>query len=380
VRSSHAQRQRGPHAALALAVLAVLAFLAGAGTAASAHAGGAQGTNRFGLTPSSEGRPRPYFNLIVSPGHLVHDTAIIANQESRTQRLKISISRGVTATNSGSAYQNTTGTCTGASCWVTGLPPTVTLPPRARKVLTFDVAVPANTTPAQYLTGITAEPADRPSPVKVGSNGQASAKAIIVGQITVGVAVTVGSLSHMKTALTVSPVSAGWIGRTPRLSIPVNNPGQTFARAKGTITCSRGGTHHTYGVIMQTVLPGGSAALPINAPGLDSGSAQCTVHLHDGTGHAIVWSGIVNLPSRTQTKIIHTGDGAYTALPDNTVPPWAIALMAIGTLILAALLALLTLRHRQRRPSTVRLAEETQQPRTRTRLLRAMTAGRLPRN
>jgi hypothetical protein len=327
-----------------VAVLAVLALTAGTG-AAAARTGGAHGTDRFGLTPSSAGRPRSYFNLTAPRGRTVHDTAIITNQENRTERLKISISTGITATNSGSAYRNATGKCAGASCWVTGLPAIITLPPRARRALTFKVTVPAGTTPAQYLIGITAEPAKRPSAVKVGANRQASANAIIIGQVTVGVAVTVGSLSHMRTALTVSAVSAGWIGSTPRLSISVNNPGQTFARARGTISCSRNHKHHTYDVIMETVLPGDSATLPVNAPALNSGSARCTVRLHDQTGHTFLWSGIVDLPSRTKTKIIHTGNGIYAELPDTTVPPWALALMAIGTLILAALLIP---RHRRR--------------------------------
>ncbi|XVQ83261.1 WxL protein peptidoglycan domain-containing protein [Microbispora siamensis] len=344
-----------PHAAADLVALALLALGAGTGTAALAHAGGPLGDgDSFGLTPSSAsaGPARSYFDLTVPPGRTTRDVAIISNDGSRTQRLKITISSGVTATNSGSAYQSVPGKCAGAGCWVTGLPATVTLAPGERRALTFRVHVPADARPAQYLAGITVESALPPSAVRVGSNGKASAKAIIVKQVTTGVAVTVGALSQMKTALAVSAVSGGWIGPTPRLSIPVHNPGQTFARAKGTISCTAGGKTYSYDVIMGTVLPGTSALLPINAKGLNSGSLPCTVRLRTDTGPAAVWSGTVELPPLTQRTFIHTGEGAYTELPDNTVPLWAIALMAIGALVLTALVALLVLQRKQRQRTT----------------------------
>jgi hypothetical protein len=350
--ASPARRQRVPHA-IGLLSIAALA-LAAVGTAVPARAGGGVRGGSFGLTPTltSGGRPRSYFNLTVPPGKTTRDTAIISNTGSRTQRLKITISPGVTAANSGSAYQTAPGGCTGASCWVTGLPTAVTLAPGERRALRFRVAVPADAQSAQYLTGITAESLARSSAVAAGSNGQASAKAIIVKQVTAGVAITVGALTQMKTALAVAPVSAGWIGHTPRLLIPVHNPGQTFVKAKGTISCRVHDRPHSYDVIMQTVLPGTNAVLPINAPGLSGESVPCKVRLREGTGPAALWSGTVTLPSRTQKKIIHTGNGAYTTLPDNTVPPWAIALMVLGALILTALLVLLVLqrKHRQRTP------------------------------
>lgn len=291
---------------------------------------------------------RSYFNLSVPPGKTARETAVISNAVSRTQQLKISISSGVTAANSGSAYQNVPGKCAGASCWVTGLPSAVTLAPGERRALRFRVAVPADALPAQYLTGITAESLARSSAVGVGSNGRSSAKAIIVRQVTVGVAVTVGALAQMKTALAIAPLSAGWVGNIPRLFIPVHNPGQTFAKAHGTVSCRVHGRPHSYDVIMGTVLPGTGAVLPINARGLSGESMPCRVRLREGAGPVAFWSGTVTLPSRSQKKVIHTGNGVYTTLPDNAVPPWAIALMVIGALILMALMVLLVLQRRQR--------------------------------
>jgi hypothetical protein len=326
--------------------LAIIAAVAGMTGPAAARAASVPGPEPFGLTPSptTVGKPRPYFELTVPPGQSAWDTAIISNEGTMTERLKVSTSPGVTAANSGSAFTGFSGRCAGVGCWVTGLPSSVTLPPGARETLAFRVAVPAGTPPAQYLAGITAQPAIRPRAVPVGSNGAASAKAVIVDQVTVGVAITVGSFSQLRTTFVVSAVTAGSVGSTPRMYIHVHNSGQTFVRATGAVSCRVGGWRRSFRVVMETVLPGDGAVLPINAPGLGGGSVPCTVRLHDGTGRAVVWSGIVNVPTAKSTVTIRTGNGVYSALPDDPVPPWAIAVMVIGALGLVTLLTLLVLR------------------------------------
>jgi hypothetical protein len=323
----------------ALALLAAVAIPAGAQAASvSAPAPGP-----FGLipTPTAAGQPRPYFQMTIVPGRSAVDTAIISNEGTRPQRLKVTVSKGVTAANSGSAFEGTTGPCEGTSCWVKGLPGKVTLAPGARKLFAFRVTVPRWTRPGQYLAGITAESAIRPRSVVVGSNGHSQARAIIIDEVTVGVAVTVGDRSRLRTALAISPVSAGWIGSTPRLYIPVHNPGQTFVTATGRITCTSAGRRHSYRVIMSTVLPRGGAVLPVNAPGLVSGPTPCAIRLNDGTGLPVTWSGVVDVPPRTITRTYHPVKGVYVSLPGQTVPPWAIALMVIGGLTLTSLVAVL---------------------------------------
>lgn len=340
--SSQAGRGRGRLAGRSIAALALLAALA---TQAGAQAATLSPpvTGPFGLTPTptAGGQPRPYFQLTLAPGQSTVDTAIISNEGTKPERLKVTVSKGVTAGNSGSAFEGVTGRCRGTSCWVKKLPGTVTLAPGARKMFAFRVTVPRWARPGQYLAGITAESAIRPRSVLVGTNGHAQARAIIIDQVTVGVAVTVGDLSRLRTALAISPVSAGWIGSTPRLNIPVHNPGQTFVRATGTITCTSAGLRHSYRVYMSTVLPRGGAVLPVNAPGLASGPTPCTIRLNDGTGIPVTWSGVVNVPPRVITRTYHPEKGVYVSLPEQTIPPWAIALMVIGGLILTSLLALL---------------------------------------
>ena len=355
--SSHAEHWRWLRASRSLAGLAGLALLAAtAGPAGpvSADTAGSPVTDPFGLIPMATpaGQYRSYFNLTVMPGGSVWDTAIITNEGKQIERLKVTVSKGATATNTATTFVNTTGKCTGTSCWVTGLPHTVTLLPGTRKAMRFRVAVPRQTRPGQYLAGITAQSAVQPGPVRVGSNGHASARAIIIDQVIVGVAVTVGSLARLRTVLKISTVSAGWIGSTPRLYIPVRNAGQTFVRATGEVSCHSGGRPHSYQVVMSTVLPGDSAVVPINARGLSTGPAPCAVRLRDSAGHLVTWSGIVHVPPMIPTKTYHPAKGVFLSMPVRTTPPWAIALTVIGALILTALLALLALTVRRRRHPT----------------------------
>jgi hypothetical protein len=338
---------RGPLAAVTFLAASLTALIGTTPAPAQASPAGAW---PFGLiaTPTPTGTPRPYFNLTIRPGQSATDHAIIANQGRNTERLRVLVSKGVTAANSGSAYETPPGRCSGADCWVSGLPSAVTLPPGGRRLLTFRVQVPRQTPPSQYLTGITATPYARPHPVKVGGRGRSSAKAIIIDQVTVGVAITVGNYSTLRGALKLGPVTAGWIGPTPRLYLPVRNTGQRFERAGGHITCRTGQSHRRYRVIMETVLPGGRAVLPVNARGLTSGSLACTARLTtaDHTTFAS-WSGTVRLLSAVRQKVYHPADGVFVALPSQTMPAWAIALFIVGGLILAAMV-LLVIRTRRK--------------------------------
>jgi len=89
-----------------------------------------------------------------------------------------------------SGYQPARRRCAGPGCWVSGLPSAVTVAPGASKALRFRVRVPRGTRPAQYLSGITAQLSAHRRAVRVG--GRHSARAVIIDQVTVGVAVTIG--------------------------------------------------------------------------------------------------------------------------------------------------------------------------------------------
>jgi hypothetical protein len=331
-------RWRSLAGAVALAALAVIPAL-------PAAAASAVGNGQFGITPAagSNGIVAPYFVMTVAAGRSAKDTAIISNPGTKAVTLKIGRSVGVTAGNGGSSYNPSFGECSGSGCWVTGLPGTVTLPAGTGERQPFVVHVPAGTAPGQYLAGITVESASSRS-VQVGSNGKgATARAVVIDQVTVGVAVNVGSLDQMTTRLQIPSVTGTAIGQLARMNILLRNTGQTFTGARGHVSCTAAGRGYAYTVVAGTVLPHGQAAIPVNAPGFPKGRAvPCTVLLGYGHGLTVRWAGTVTVPAPPATRIYHTGNGAYTVVPvGSSIPPWAIALIIVGVLAVAVMAFLL---------------------------------------
>jgi hypothetical protein len=337
----------------ATALLAAAAAAAATVTAAGpAAAIGPGSTGAFSLTPApaSNGTAPPYFMLNLGDGQSARATAILVNLGSTSEQLRLSKSTGTTAANGGSAFDQSFQHCTGPGCWITGLPGVLTLPADTRDRISFTVDVPARTDPGQYLAGVTAEPARLPRAVPLGSNGHSGARAIIIEQVTVAVAVTVGRLSTLTTRLNIPTVQGGAVGQLHRLEITLDNTGRTFTHGTGTASCVSGGQMHTYAVYADTVLPGGQAVIPVNASALPGGTPiPCTVKIHYGDGKTVTWTGRVVLPSPPQVRIVHTGPGAYSVLPDQGIPAWAIALMVIGACVLAGLVVTL---YRNRRRTT----------------------------
>jgi hypothetical protein len=333
-----------------LAAAAAAAMLATVVPALPAAALGPGGAAAFGLTPapSSDGRVAAYFKVTAAAGHSAAATALLSNLGTQTEVLKLSRSTGVTAASGGSSYTRAFESCADAGCWVTGLPGKVTLAAGSEQQLHFTVRVPAGTPDGEYLAGVTAAPVVRPQPVRVGSDGKATAVAVIIDEVTIGVAVTVGSLSRLTTQLQIPSVRGAAIGPTARLEIALVNTGQTFTGATGSASCTVAGQGHRFAVTAETLLPQGRAVVTVNVPGLPEGvTVPCTVTLGYGKGLTAVWAGPVTVPAPPRQRVVHTGNGVYAVLPPATIPPWAIALLVLGVLVLAAL-AVLLLRTRRR--------------------------------
>jgi hypothetical protein len=344
--------------AAAVAAVAVIAAVSTvtAGPAGRARAAEPTAPGGFTVAPalSASGQPRGYFKLSAAAGHSAMDVVSFGNDSSSTERLRVGVTNGVTATNSGSAYGNLTSRCSGTACWVIGIPKTVTLAPHTSEEIEFEVKVPDGTSAAQYLAGITASPETASRPVKLNSGKNSSTQVVIVPRVVIGVAVTVGKLSAMKVRTTVTGVTAGWVSGLPRLTVDVRNSGQRFTQGSGKLSCASGGSRHSFGLSMDTVLPGTGAGLPVNATGLSQGTWQCSVHLTETGGTTVSWTGKVNVPasSPAKTKRVSSpaGSAAYEA-PSGGIPAWAIGLMVVGGLLLFTLWAMFLRRERNRRLS-----------------------------
>ena len=338
-----------PIAALTAIVLVTCAPLPGAAAAVPTAA------NEFGAAPKPDAAlgPRGYFTFTLQPGATAHDSVVVENGSDTPTALKISASKGATANGSGDAYVGAFAPCSGSACWISGLPATVTLGPHKSRAIPFTVNVPGGTALRQYLAGITVEPVKSSAPVSVGANKTAGARAVIIHQVNVGVAITVGTLSQLRSSVQIVGVTTATIGSTPRLLVEERNTGQTFMHSIGGAVCTADGRRREFRVISSTILPGEEAVLTVNALGLPlGGSAHCVITAGAPGSASAVWKGNVTVPSVKPRKVIHTGPGAYSSLPSSGgTPNWAIALIAVGAavaLLLLALVGMLVFRHRHR--------------------------------
>ena len=296
--------------------------------------------------PGANGQPRGYFTLSAAPGSSTTDVVVIGNPEPVAQRLRVGVTAGMTAANSGSAFSALTARCTGTACWVTGLPQVVTLPPNTKDWVRFQVKVPADVRPAQYLAGIAVTPDVLPRPVRVGSEGHTSSEVLLVSRVVIGVAVTVGKLAALQIRTEITGVTGGWLNGVIRLNVGVRNVGQRFTYGNGTIACSLGSAKYSYRLSMDTVLPEEGAGLAVNGLGMRAGTWRCTARIKDSGGNVPVWTGLVTVASTTPaTRQI--APGVFVAPPSEGIPLWAILLMVLGGLILVSLWAAILLR-RQR--------------------------------
>ena len=299
--------------------------------------------------PLANGTPRSYFELTVPAGTTAADQVLITNNTTATRTLRIDTAKGITAANSGSAFVNEPVHCASTSCWLSGLPSSVTLGPQRSEQIGFRVTIPRGTSSRQYLAGITVEPATPSAPVTVGGNGSATARAVVVSQVTVGVAVTVGNLNGMRTGLAATGLAGGAVGPVARLSAKLRNTGQTFVHGSGTISCAVGPHQAVFPITVSTILPGDTAVVPVNAPGLPLGSqVRCVVSASFGDGQHTAAAFEVAIPSASHPTIIHTGKGVYSTLPGG-IPWWAVALIVLGVVLvvlMASVLVVMARRHR----------------------------------
>ena len=327
-----------------VAAAAGLGALAAAFPVLAAGAIGTGGAESFGLNPAPlpDGRAESYFNLAADRGQSATATVILSDLGHKTEKLKLSPSLGVTAANGGIGYSVASGPCSGPSCWLAGIGRTVTLAPGTREKIPFTVRVPAGTPPASTWRASPRSSPISPKRRMVGQHGKATAKAIIIRQVTVGVAVTVGNLSQMRNRLEIPGVSGQAIGTMPRLNVALRDTGQTFSGGTGQASCTSAGKTHSFRVATNTILPGDQAQIAVNARSLREGTTvPCVVRIHYGNGQTVRWSGMVTLPKAAAARIVHTGPGAYSVIPQNGIPGWAIALMVVGGVAIAGVAVLL---------------------------------------
>lgn len=322
---------------------AVLSVMATAGVPSYAASAPAPAPGPFGLspTPLAGGKARGYFSIDLAAGQAATETLLVYNESPKPEELRLIRALGQTATNSGDSFQSDPSTCRSTGCWLASLPSEIRIAPHRVEEAAFKVSVPAGTPAGQYLAGVTAVSASLPKSVLLGRQGKTSERAIVIDEVTVGVAVTVGPLSKLRTQMRIPAVKGSRLEALPRVEMELANVGQTFSHATGSLACRVGTKSLRYAVTASTILPGQQAVLPINAQSIGfNKTVPCTARMAYGHNQVAIWSGLVRMPSSVQpTKTYHTGNGVYTSLParSNGIPGWAIAVIAIGSLCLVGM-------------------------------------------
>ena len=153
----------GP-AAAATAVAAPIAGLpggartSGALTLAPANPSAANEQRTFGIQPASRTKPdaRSRFTYSATPGAALTDYVAVSNVSSATLTLRLYASDAFNTTDGGFDLLPRTRKPVDAGAWVVLRSHSVTLKPRARAIVPFRLAIPANATPGDHAAGVVA--------------------------------------------------------------------------------------------------------------------------------------------------------------------------------------------------------------------------------
>jgi hypothetical protein len=312
---------------------------AAGGTLGAAAATGGSGCDVVHIGPYvPPGSPASsYFDLTLSRGAAASEALVVANPQPYPCQVRLLPAYGSTAVNGGDSYVPVEGSrCVAASCWLGGLPETVTVPAHGRENVSFPISVPAAARSGQYLAGVIGQPASPPKPARVraGSSQQGVVSATVVARVAIGVAITIpGKLSP---GLRVPDVLLSRTTVPPSLEVVVANDGNTWIHPAGRLVVELKPRSATVPLRSATVLPGGHASLAVPVGRLTPGPHEVLVDIPYGRGLVARWRGTIDFPATSAVAPARPGTTTIT-VTESKVPPWALALIAV---LLVALLAL----------------------------------------
>ena len=292
-----------------------------------------------------------YFDLSASPGSTTTESMVVANPNPYACGVTLSPALGITVVNGGDTYAAIAPgqPCSGAACWLAGLPQTVTVSANNRVLVPFSVQVPLAVASGQYLAGVVGEPSTGPeAPQASATSGQVGGVgASVEARVAIGVAVTVtGSLQPLMVISSVQLESAGLVSST--IAVTVHNTGNTWVHPKGTVAVAVAGTDKSADVSSGTVLPGDTANLSTPESSVPGGLHHVVVSLDYADGVApATWSGELRFP---QPPVVHVNGGTITVVTPSGLPKWAVALLiGLVAVIVGLTVALLVVWRRRRR-------------------------------
>ncbi len=311
------------------------------GGVGSSQGYGCESVHAGPVVPPGE-RPSSYFELNAAQGTVNHEELLLANPNAFACEVTVLPAFGATARNSGDTFPSAIqpgASCEAESCWLSGLPVTVTVPSYGRIDVPFGITVPQGTPSGEYLAGVVAEPGFVPSSPSLakGGAGRGVVGAVVVSRVAIGVAVTVPGPLHPLLVIPGVDLAPG-TSVVPRLHVTESDRGNTWLHPAGDVVVSIGGRRRSFPMASNTVLPGDSAVLAVATPGVAAGVHPVEAELWYWHHTLLaVWRGAIDFPVPPRVINRHGVRTVVLPAPSGT-PGWAEALGgALGGLLVGLL-------------------------------------------
>lgn len=316
----------------------LLAVIAGFGTPHPAAADHAPAL--LGLTPVDE--EGTYFELTAAPGDVRHLRVEAANFGDEEMRARTYAADVYSIVNGGFGAELFGEPAEGTTDWLSYRARELTLGPREAVVIDFEVAVPDEAAPGEYVTALVIENAD---PVR----GEGSVAFEQVNRNAIAVAITVPG--PRRTALEIGGVRHQTVGDLTIVSFEVENPGDTHLRPTGRFVLrDRAGAEVTArDVRMDSVYAGTATLLEIPvAPRLAPGDYCAVLTLSDEEAGATASVECLDV------SIASDGSGPLSGVPAlgpaaDLLEGWGVLAVGFALLAVVAALAWFVARRRRRR-------------------------------
>lgn len=313
-----------------------LSVLYPSGQAAAGDTGGGF-AGQFSVVPAESGTGLSYFRLRLSPGGEATETIAVVGESRTAVTLSVFPTVGVTSPNSGDAYEGEpTQRCRSVGCWLGELPRTFTLGYHTKRIVSFHVTVPEHAAAGQYLAGVAVQRATTESAsASTSKSKRPAARSVLVSEVVVGVAVTVGSgYPH---DLAIRSVSGARIGNDAALIVHEADTGSAFEHPKGAVTLQESGRRRQFVATSSTVLPGGQAGIRVLARGVSPGRYAASAYLHYDNGQKIAhWSGTITIPGAGAQPISVAPGSRLVADPAAGVPITLAVLLPLAMIVAGA--------------------------------------------
>jgi hypothetical protein len=249
------------------------AILAGLASAISAHAEGS--AVKLGIKPV--GMSESYFTLTMAPGETQEFTVELGNFGADTTKARTYAADAYTIVNGGFGAKLDGEPTSGTTRWLDYTADTIELAPGTGINRTFKVAVPAATTPGEYITSLAIQNADIASATTTGSVG--------IRQVTrqvIAVAITVPG--PREPHLEVGAATYRTIAGNSFIAIAVKNSGNVRLKPSGEFVLSdaSGAEVSRYPVVMDSVYAGTETFVEVPFAGrLNPGEYMAALALSD---------------------------------------------------------------------------------------------------